>query len=78
MATRPNSGGHRRADSGGGPRGHQSSDSGQNADLEYHRNERRHGHHRSKSGVNERERIDSNGSQRNELKLYTSYLFNLK
>lgn len=68
MTTRPNSGGHRRADSGGGARGHLSSDSGQSGDSDYHRNDRKHGHHRSKSGVNERERIDSNGVQRNEKK----------
>lgn len=75
MTSRPGSGaktstGHRRTESGGGGHhrhsssgsGHNRSDSGQSFDSDYHR-ERKHGHHRSKSGINERERLDSNGSQ---------------
>lgn len=72
MSNRPNSGtkSHRRAESGGHYRqsssgsGHHRTDSGQSFDLDNQR-ERKHGHHRSRSGAYEKSELrhDSSGSQ---------------
>lgn len=71
MSSRLNSGlksAHKRSDSGG--HNHHSSsstqnrsESGQSIDSDYHQKDRRHGHHRSKSSVHERERTESTSSQ---------------
>ncbi|XP_060522143.1 uncharacterized protein LOC132699446 isoform X2 [Cylas formicarius] len=74
MNSRPNSGsktGHRRVESEGHHRhnssssGHKRSDSGQSIYSENY-GDKRHGHHRSKSGVNERDQERNQGSNKVE------------
>ncbi|XP_017770930.1 PREDICTED: uncharacterized protein LOC108558515 isoform X2 [Nicrophorus vespilloides] len=86
MSSRPSSGGgakgHRRSESGGGPRpgsaqSYESGDGGAAAAAAVLAGPRRPGHHRSKSGVHERERTDSGSSQiSNRMEFRSSQVLN--